>query len=73
MNVAVNATPGGGLASRRYSLFASGWLRPDGTSWGRPTGLARLPDGSLLLGDNRANCVYRIWYRPPSPPPRPPR
>lgn len=54
-----------------YAPFAEGWLQPDGTAWGRPTGLARLPDGSMLLGDDRAKVVYRISYRPPPPPPSP--
>ena len=72
MSLRLNRTANGGIAAAQYVPFATGWLRPDGTSWGRPTGLARLPDGSLLVGDNRANCVYRISYTPPPPPPTPP-
>ncbi|KAL4439879.1 hypothetical protein ABPG75_002880 [Micractinium tetrahymenae] len=63
-----------GKSAVGHSKFAEGWLQPDGTAWGRPTGLVRLPDGSMLLGDDRAKVVYRISYRPPPPPasPRPP-
>ena len=51
-----------------HQLFAEGWLRSDGEAWGRPVGLLRLPDGSMLLGDDEANVVYRISYDPSSPP-----
>lgn len=37
--------------------------QPDGR-WGRPSGLARLPDGSMLLGDDGQAAVYRISYEP---------
>ncbi|KAL4439877.1 hypothetical protein ABPG75_002878 [Micractinium tetrahymenae] len=60
-----------GRNATSYTLFAEGWLQPDGTAWGRPAGLVRLPDGSMLLADDRANVVYRISYTPPSPPPSP--
>lgn len=50
-------------AVTRHSIFASGWLQPSGR-WGRPTGLARLPDGSMLLSDDSQATVYRISYEP---------
>lgn len=40
-----------------------GMTQPDGR-WGRPSGLARLPDGSMLLGDDGQAAVYRISYEP---------
>ncbi|EFN51270.1 hypothetical protein CHLNCDRAFT_55227 [Chlorella variabilis] len=62
-----------------HSIFAEGWLGSDGKKWGRPVGLARLPDGSMLVADDKANTVYRISYdgtaggagaaSSPSPPP----
>ncbi len=44
-----------------YSVFASGWLQPDGV-WGRPVDLLVMPDGALLVSDDYAGVVYRISY-----------
>lgn len=43
--------------------FASGWL-DDATQevWGRPVDVQELPDGSLLISDDVANCIYRVSY-----------
>ena len=30
--------------------------------WGRPSGLALLPDGSLLIADDVGNRVWRVAY-----------
>jgi glucose/arabinose dehydrogenase len=44
-----------------YEVFADGWLQ--GTrAWGRPVDLMVLPDGSLLVSDDKAGAVYRITY-----------
>ena len=43
-------------------IFAEGWLR-DGRSWGRPVDLLVLPDGSMLVSDDKAGAVYRITYQ----------
>lgn len=48
--------------SPSYTIFAQGWLGGI-TSWGRPVDLLILPDGSLLVSDDKANAIYRIWYR----------
>ena len=45
-----------------YSVFAEGWLNPDNSSWGRPVDVEVLPDGSLLVTDDRAGAIYRIAY-----------
>ena len=45
-----------------YEAFASGWLQGQ-TSWGRPTDIKELPDGSLLVSDDQANAIYRISYQ----------
>jgi len=41
--------------------FASGWLRGD-DCWGRPNDVLQLPDGSLLISDDKAGSIYRISY-----------
>ncbi len=46
-----------------YTPFAEGWLK-DGEAWGRPVDVLQLPDGSLLVSDDFANCIYRITYEP---------
>lgn len=47
-----------------YRAFASGWER-NGKVSGRPVDLLVLPDGSLLVSDDHAGAVYRIYYRRP--------
>jgi glucose/arabinose dehydrogenase len=44
--------------------FADGWMR-DGSVWGRPVDVKELPDGSLIVSDDRAGAVYRISYAAP--------
>ena len=43
------------------AAFASGWLE-DGEAWGRPVDLEQLPDGSVLVSDDFADVIYRIYY-----------
>jgi len=45
-----------------YESFASGWLQPDESVWGRPVDLEHLPDGSMLVSDDHGDAIYRIWY-----------
>ncbi len=45
-------------------IFASGWLQGD-EAWGRPNDILQMPDGSLLVSDDRANAIYRISYKKP--------
>jgi len=42
--------------------FIVGWQRPDGSRWGRPVGLLVLPDGSLLVSDDRGDKIWRVTY-----------
>jgi len=43
--------------------FAEGWLDDaSGTYLGRPVDVAQLADGSLLVSDDTAGALYRIWY-----------
>ncbi|MCO6485291.1 MAG: sorbosone dehydrogenase family protein [Saprospiraceae bacterium] len=46
-----------------YVPFVTGWLQGD-RCWGRPVDLEMLPDGSFLLSDDYAGCLYRITYTP---------
>ncbi|WP_404286271.1 PQQ-dependent sugar dehydrogenase [Microvirga sp. RSM25] len=43
-------------------VFAEGWLTENGEYLGRPTDVAMLPDGSLLVSDDTAGAIYRISY-----------
>ncbi|MCB9314583.1 MAG: sorbosone dehydrogenase family protein [Lewinellaceae bacterium] len=47
-----------------YEPFASGWLEAGDEVWGRPVDLEWLPDGSLLVSDDYADAIYRIYYAP---------
>ena len=44
-------------------VFASGWLNDEtGEYSGRPVDITQLADGSLLVSDDFAGAIYRIWY-----------
>ena len=45
-----------------YSVFAEGWKQGENV-WGRPVDVEQMPDGSLLVSDDFAGCVYRIFYK----------
>ena len=47
------------------AVFASGWLRADGSVWGRPADVLVMPDGALLVSDDSAGAIYRISYSKP--------
>ena len=44
-----------------YDVFAEGWLQGS-TAWGRPVDVEVMPDGSLLVSDDKADAIYRISY-----------
>jgi glucose/arabinose dehydrogenase len=44
-----------------YETFAEGWLQGR-EAWGRPVDLEILPDGSMLVSDDKAGAIYRISY-----------
>jgi len=46
-----------------YTVFAQGWLQED-RAWGRPVDVLIMPDGALLVSDDRAGAIYRIRYGP---------
>ncbi len=45
-------------------VFISGWLKPDGEVLGRPVDILQLPDGSVLISDDKLGAVYKVDYRP---------
>lgn len=44
-----------------HELFAEGWLEGS-VAWGRPVDVLVMPDGSLLVSDDKAGVIYRITY-----------
>lgn len=46
-------------------VMVSGWLdQATQEAWGRPVDVQQLADGSLLISDDVANCIYRLSYTP---------
>jgi glucose/arabinose dehydrogenase len=50
-----------GNRAESYEPFVTGWLRA-GRASGTPVDLLMLPDGSMLVSDDRAGKIYRIKY-----------
>jgi glucose/arabinose dehydrogenase len=47
-----------------HEYFAHGWLDDSSQkAWGRPVDILVMPDGSVLVSDDRANVIYRITYQ----------
>lgn len=44
-----------------YEPFAGGWLQGL-AAWGRPVDVLVMPDGALLVSDDKNNAIYRISY-----------
>lgn len=44
-----------------YEPFADGWLQGL-ADWGRPVDVLVMPDGALLVSDDKNNAIYRISY-----------
>ncbi|PRY88502.1 PQQ-dependent sugar dehydrogenase [Mongoliibacter ruber] len=48
----------------KEEVFAEGWLDHDSQDvWGRPVDVMQMPDGSLMVSDDMANCIYKISYK----------
>jgi glucose/arabinose dehydrogenase len=50
-----------GIRPVLYEVFAEGWLQGK-KAWGRPVDVLVMPDGALLISDDRAGVIYRISY-----------
>ncbi|MFD2248325.1 PQQ-dependent sugar dehydrogenase [Pontibacter ruber] len=44
-----------------YEPFAEGWLQGE-EDWGRPVDVIVMPDGSMLVSDDKNDAIYRISY-----------
>jgi len=45
--------------------FVTGWLSDDKKEvWGRPVDIELMPDGSMLISDDYADAIYRVYYQP---------
>ena len=42
--------------------FAVGWLREDGSDWGRPVDVVTGADGCLFISDDAGGKIYRVFY-----------
>lgn len=45
-----------------YEPFIEGWLQGR-SAWGRPVDVLVMPDGALLISDDKASVIYRVTYR----------
>lgn len=43
-------------------VFIDGWLRKDGGVIGRPVDILEMPDGSLLISDDKLGVIYKVEY-----------
>lgn len=46
---------------KTYETFADGWLQ-DEKDLGRPVDILIMPDGSILISDDKSGSIYRISY-----------
>jgi len=44
-------------------VFIDGWLSKDGNVYGRPVDILEMPDGSLLVSDDKLGVIYRVGYK----------
>jgi glucose/arabinose dehydrogenase len=44
-----------------YEVFADGWLQKR-KAWGRPVDVLVMPDGAMLVSDDRTGAIYRITF-----------
>jgi glucose/arabinose dehydrogenase len=51
-----------GKPTGEYEDFMTGFIVDDGNVWGRPVATTVLRDGSLLVSDDGADQIYRVYY-----------
>lgn len=48
----------------KSEIFADGWLdKKTNKGMGKPVDILEMPDGSILVSDDVAHCIYRISYK----------
>lgn len=48
----------------KSEIFADGWLdKETNKGQGKPVDILEMPDGSILVSDDVAHCIYRISYK----------
>jgi glucose/arabinose dehydrogenase len=52
-----------GHATGEFEDFLTGFVTADGQVWGRPVGVAVVPDGSLIVSDDGSNSLWRVSYQ----------
>ncbi|MEL7370601.1 MAG: PQQ-dependent sugar dehydrogenase [Myxococcota bacterium] len=53
-----------GSKATSYEPFVTGWLDEEAQeAWGRPSDVQMMPDGSLLVSDDKGGAIYRVTYR----------
>ena len=57
------ASLGAPAGTASYTTFAEAWLQGS-VAAGRPADVLVMPDGSLLVSDDKAGRIYRITYAP---------
>lgn len=43
-------------------VFIQGWLKANGDVTGRPVDILQMPDGALLISDDKNGALYRVTY-----------
>ncbi|MGE3247405.1 MAG: sorbosone dehydrogenase family protein [Beijerinckiaceae bacterium] len=56
-----------GKPTGSYEDFLTGFVTPDGGVWGRPTGVAMLRDGSLIVSEDGSDTIWRVAFRKKQP------
>jgi glucose/arabinose dehydrogenase len=51
-----------GHATGEYEDFMTGFVTPNGDTWGRPVGVTEGLDGSLFVTDDGSNSIWHIIY-----------
>ncbi|MGR9012804.1 MAG: PQQ-dependent sugar dehydrogenase [Gammaproteobacteria bacterium] len=44
-------------------IFINGWLTENGSVLGRPVDILEMPDGSLLISDDKLGVIYKVEYK----------
>ena len=51
------------VGSWTFLSRVTGFVRDDDSAWGRPVGVAALPDGSVLVSEDANDTIWRVSRR----------